>query len=170
MDGFHRPNAYLDSTQVERDGCSVPLRAIKGEPLSFDLGLLQGGLRRLKAGSALRWPAYDRRLHDPVEGAIEVPLSGVCVVEGNYLLLDEPGWRDLAALADFKIFLDCPEPVLRADKIARLVRGGRSCSSALSHYASVDRLNLERICRHRMPADITLRVDEERGISLAEPE
>ena len=37
MDGFHYPNAYLDSHTIERDGETITLRSIKGAPETFDV-------------------------------------------------------------------------------------------------------------------------------------
>ena len=42
MDGFHYPNAYLDSHTIERDGETITLRSIKGAPETFDVGLSAG--------------------------------------------------------------------------------------------------------------------------------
>ncbi len=43
--------------------------------------------------------SYDRLLHNPVEDAINID-GDIIILEGNYLLLDEEGWRDVADFAD----------------------------------------------------------------------
>ena len=124
MDGFHLPNRVLDAQTTELDGETVPLRKVKGRPESFDLPGLLDSLVRLRAGNPVAWPRYDRTLHDPVPDAITVIDEGIFVVEGMYLLLDLPDWRDLRAQADYGVFLDCPEAVFRDALLARRLPAG----------------------------------------------
>lgn len=159
MDGFHLPNRVLDERRVLIDGEDLSLRRLKGSPESYDLDALLESLRRLCAGERMSWPRYDRELHEPVEGAIEVTERGVVVVEGNYLLLDEPGWRDAAPLADATVFLDADEDLARQGLVERHERGGRSCDDAERHYAFNDLRNRHRIETQRLAADYDLRRD-----------
>lgn len=122
-DGFHYPNIYLDAHTTIRDGVEIPLRRIKGAQETFDVQKLAEKLQTLKAGEPLKWPIYDRKLHDPVDNAIEVQPEGVIIIEGNYLLLDKPPWDELHKYADLSIFLDKPFEAIREDVIARHMRG-----------------------------------------------
>lgn len=168
MDGFHLPNVELDARTTVRDGVAVPLRRIKGSPETFDLPTLLTDLGGLRRGEVLKWPRYDRTLHDPVPDALEVGERGALIVEGNYLLLDEPGWRDLRSLGDLSIFVECPEPVARERVIARYLRGGRSVEDAQRHYLRSDLPNLEWVGRSRLPADIVLRAESGRSLRRVE--
>jgi pantothenate kinase len=161
MDGFHYPNRVLDAETVMRDGCLIPLRKIKGAPESFDLSRLTESLQAIVEGKALHWPKYDRQIHDPVPEAIAVPAQGMLLVEGNYVLLDEDGWRDLSKLAALTIFVGCGEPCARERVLARLQRGGRSPEDALRHYEFNDFCNWERVMQQRVESDIVLQVREE---------
>ena len=38
LDGWHYPNAYLDSHTIERDGATLPMRRFKGSPETYDTG------------------------------------------------------------------------------------------------------------------------------------
>ncbi len=122
-DGFHYPNSYLDSHTIVRDGVKIALRQVKGAPETFDAQKLAEKLRQLKAGEPIRWPIYDRKLHDPVDDAIEIPPEGVFLIEGNYLLLNKQPWDSLHAYADLTMFLVKSFEQLRQDIIARHMKG-----------------------------------------------
>ena len=166
MDGFHYPNAGLDTTSVEIDGESVLLRKIKGDPETFDIAGMAASLRKVHLGEPLCWPRYDRQIHAPVPDALEVVSRGVVLVEGNYLLLDEPGWRELSAFADLRIFIECDEALVREDVVRRGERGGRSRESALEHFETNDSRNFRRVMLHRLAPDVILRVGPGRGLKI----
>ena len=158
MDGFHYPNRVLDAQTVTLEGVNMLLRRIKGRPESFDLAAIAASLRALKAGQAVRWPRYDRQLHDPVPDAIPVLAEGVIVVEGLYMLLDEPGWRELRAWADWGIFVECPPDLTRQALLGRGHRQGRSDEAALAHYNLVDRYTGQLVMQHRHGIDVLIRI------------
>jgi pantothenate kinase len=164
MDGFHFPNAQLDASTILRDGKSYSLRQIKGAPETFDLPTLTRSLHAMCAGREFAWPKYDRQIHDPVPNSIPVIAAGLIIIEGNYLLLDEPGWRDLKRMADLTIFIECDETLLREDMLARAKRGGRAHTSAVRHYEFTDRPNWKRVMRHRLESDVVLRVEHGRRL------
>jgi pantothenate kinase len=156
MDGFHFPNAYLKTHSVERNGETILLAQIKGAPESFDLARLASSLERLRSGQPLSWPIYDRTLHDVVPDKIPLPSEGLFIVEGNYLLLDEPGWRDLLPFADKTLFLFEPEEVLVDRLIARHIRGGKSPDHAREWVLRTDALNIRRVLTHRTQSNMYL--------------
>lgn len=158
MDGFHFPNSYLEAQTAVIDGTAVPLRKIKGSPETFDLRALQESVAALRRGDSLSWPIYDRRIHDPVPNALSVPDRGIFIVEGNYLLLDEPGWRCLKQYAHFTVFIEVTEETARERLLKRYARGGRNPDDALAHFAFSDRRNLLRIMSRRLSSDVTLEV------------
>ena len=160
MDGFHYPNHVLDAETIMRDGVSITLRKIKGAPESYDVSCFIDSLQALSEGKDLCWPKYDRQIHDPVPDAIAVSSEGMLLVEGNYVLLDEEGWRDLSKLAALTIFVECDESLARERVLARLQRGGRSPEDALRHYEFNDLRNWERVMQHRVDCDIVLKVGE----------
>jgi len=105
MDGFHLDNAILDDKG---------LRPRKGAPETFDLAGFASLVARVKAGHHVFVPAFDRALDKSINAAREMDVDVKLVVaEGNYLLLDEEGWRGLHEAWDFSAFLDVAEPVLR---------------------------------------------------------
>ena len=157
MDGFHYPQAYLDVHSIVRDGAEIPLRSIKGAPETFDLEKLSRALERARTQD-IRWPVYDRRLHDPVEDAL--PVTGeILLVEGNWLLLDEPGWRELDC--DYSAFIAADESLLRGRLVERKARGGLSRREAEAWYDASDGPNVRRCMARRRRADLELRLDAE---------
>ncbi|AYM90478.1 nucleoside/nucleotide kinase family protein [Serratia sp. T13T92] len=148
MDGFHRPNSWLDAQG---------LRSKKGMPETFDRQQLELALASLDQPRPF-WPTYDRVLHDPVPNAIEVT-APVTIVEGNWLLLDDPGWRDLARHSDLTLFIQAPAQQLRARLIERKMRGGSSLEQASTFYQQTDGPNVDRVLQHSLPATITLQWD-----------
>lgn len=160
LDGFHHANAFLDANTIVRDGKEVSLRSIKGAPETFDLHEFTIDLQKLRQGEEMRWPLYSRKIHEFIAEAISVIKDGICVVEGNYLLLNEPGWQKVAKMCDLSIFIEGNEPVARAKTIARHELGGKTHEAALAHYMRSDFRNFQRIMENRLPADIILHVDE----------
>ena len=155
LDGFHFPNEVMQRSTILRDGRQRLMHDYKGAPESFDLAALRGKLEALRRGEDLRWPLYDRKIHDPVEDAIAVN-SPLLILEGNYVLLDAPGWRDLRGLADFGIFLETEVDLTRERLRRRKLRGGYDMDWVEGHYARSDGPNTQLILGRRLPADITL--------------
>ena len=157
MDGFHYPNAYLDSHVVTEGGERKLLRARKGAPFTFDVDALARAITDLRSASPKPWPAYSRERHDVVPAAIGIT-GEIVLVEGNYLLLDEPRWRDLAAMADQTIFLSAREDMLRNRLVGRKVAGGMARADAEAWYEASDGKNVRAVLGARLPADIELKL------------
>ena len=88
MDGFHLDNSILTDRQIlDR----------KGSPPSFDaIGLLRL-VQVLGAAQELYYPVFDRTRDLSIAGAGYIsPECDTIVIEGNYLLMDAPIWRDMA--------------------------------------------------------------------------
>ena len=159
MDGFHYPNSYLASHTILRDGAEIPLKNIKGAPETFDVAHLAAKLAAAKEG-ATPFPVYDRRIHDVVPDAL-IADAPILLVEGNWLLLDEEPWRDLRALADYRIRIDAPSALLKDRLIARKVQGGLSEAEARAFYEASDAPNVLRFAAHAGAADEIWRMEED---------
>ena len=167
MDGFHFPQRWLDSHTVRRDGETLPLARVKGAPESFDLASLRRAVERIAAGEDCRLPVYDRKLHDPVPDALAVA-GDVVLLEGNYLLLDAPGWRELCRFADYTIGVTADPEQLRSRLIARHIAGGKREDAVVRHVDGSDMRNI-RLCLDRaLPADLRLRLREDGGFEVEE--
>ena len=158
LDGYHYPNARLAAAPAPPGVAEPgPMALYKGAPFTFDAGRLAGDLRRLRCGAALSLPAYDRAVHEPVEGRLDVAAGDrLAIVEGNYLLCREPGWQAVSDQFDLRIFLELPPGANREPLVARHMRGGRSREDAERHYERTDRPNAERVAGSAEAADIVI--------------
>ena len=152
MDGFHLPQAYIASRTVWRNGREMSMLRIKGAPETFDVKKLSQALRDLQKRD-VKWPVYDRLLHDAVEDALCVT-ADIVLVEGNYLLLDEEIWRDLPH--DYAVFISADEERLRDRLICRKMRSGATYEAALSHSETADGPNVRLTLARHLSADLTL--------------
>ena len=159
MDGFHRRQEYLLSHTAEREGKTIRMVEIKGAPVTFDLEKLLSAVRRVAAGEVCGWPVYDRMLHNPVEDALTVD-GEIVLLEGNYLLLDEEGWRDLAAYADYTVSVSAGEELLRNRLIDRKIHTGVAEDAAVRFVDYSDMPNVRLCLARSAPADLQLRLDD----------
>ena len=147
MDGFHLADVTLDR---------LGLRERKGAPETFDAWGYAALLARLRSepDHVVYAPAFERDLEQPLAGAVAVPPEAQLVVtEGNYLLLDEPGWRAARAQLDEVWFLDEDEDLRRSRLVARHVAFGKTPEEAAAWVARVDDANAEVVARTRAGAD-----------------
>ena len=158
MDGFHCYRDYLAAHTIVRDGEEIPLSKIKGAPETFDLTRLRERIELLCSGADTPWPHYDRTLHDPVDGAILVT-GNIVLLEGNYLLLDEPGWCELKSFADYTIRIDAPEEQLYGRLYERKARSGALDADQVErHVRGSDIPNVRRVLDHSFEGDLNLRM------------
>lgn len=159
MDGFHRRQEYLVSHSTIRDGKEIKMVEIKGAPETFDLDLFTDRIRQVLSGGSISWPAYDRHLHNPVENAIQIG-SDIVLLEGNYLLLNEDGWRELKGYSDYSIFISADEKMLRDRLIDRKMKSGNERDKAESFVDFSDMANVRLCLEHSADADLMLCIDD----------
>ncbi len=148
MDGFHYDDAVLDARG---------LRSRKGAPETFDvLGFIHM-MRRLRTEDEVAIPIFDRSMELSRAGADVVAAQDrLLVVEGNYLLLDEAPWRDLAPLFDLTVYIDVPEAELDRRLVARWAHYGRDPSEARTWIDSNDMPNIRRVTQGSRAADVVI--------------
>lgn len=148
MDGFHYDNAVLDR---------LGLRARKGAPETFDvLGFLHL-MRRLRAGGDAAIPVFDRDADLARAGADLVTVADkYLIVEGNYLLLNDAPWCDLAPLFDLSIFIDVPITELDRRLVDRWHHHGKTADEARHWIDSNDMPNIRRVTSGSRQADIVI--------------
>lgn len=158
MDGFHLAD--------------VALRALgrldaKGAPDTFDAGGYVALLRRLRADAedVIYAPMFERDLEQPLAGAIAVPRAARLVItEGNYLLVDDDRWVDVAPQLDEVWFCE-PRPEVRlAQLTARHVAFGKSPQRAAAWVAAVDEPNAALVESTRARADLVVPADVLEGL------
>lgn len=155
MDGFHRRQEYLLSHETEVDGVMMPMVKIKGAPITFDLEGLTAKIKQVKEGATCGWPTYDRHLHNSIEDAIQVT-GDIIVLEGNYLLLDEDGWRDLHNMADYTLFIRADEDMLRERLVSRKAASGNTLEKAAQFVDFSDMRNVRLCLNHSLKPDMEL--------------
>ncbi|MCR5556639.1 MAG: nucleoside/nucleotide kinase family protein [Butyrivibrio sp.] len=155
MDGFHRRQEYLLSHETDVDGVMMPMVKIKGAPITFDLESLTEKIRQVKEGENCGWPAYDRHLHNPIEDAVWVT-GDIIVLEGNYLLLDADGWKDLHKMADYTLFITAKEDMLRERLVSRKAASGNTLEKAAEFVDFSDMKNVRLCLNHSLKPDMEL--------------
>jgi len=140
MDGFHLDNAILASRGWQ---------AVKGAPHTFDVAGFQALITRLRdaptdhseqgSGEPLYIPVFDRSmdLARCAASAVEEH-HRIILVEGNYLLLDRPGWRNLARYFDLSVMLEVPLETLKTRLIERWILHGMASDAARERALSND--------------------------------
>lgn len=153
LDGFHYPNKYLTSHSIERDGQVLPLSSIKGSPETFAVDKLMGKLTDVRQRD-VRWPIYDRNIHDVIDEMVTVKRPLV-ILEGNWLLLGEERWQNIRSFADYTLFITADPADLKNRLIQRKIAGGSTLAAAETFYQKSDRLNVERCLKKSWPAEET---------------
>jgi pantothenate kinase len=140
MDGYHLANvelARLGRTQR------------KGAPDTFDSAGYAALLRRLRQqpeGEIIYAPDYRREFEEGIAGAIPVmPETRLLITEGNYLLLNEGHWAQVAPLLDETWYVEV-DPTLRTRRLTqRHVQFGRSLADAAQWVLQTDEPNARLI-------------------------
>jgi pantothenate kinase len=140
MDGFH-----LAQSELERQGTA----SRKGAPHTFDAAGYAVLLRRLKQqpeGEVVYAPDFRREIEEPVAGAIPVfSHTPLVISEGNYLLLEDGAWGQVAGLFDEIWFLNV-DAALRLERLTqRHMQFGRSREQATAWIANNDEPNARAI-------------------------
>lgn len=153
MDGFH-----LAQVELRRLGRAER----KGAPDTFDSAGYVALLRRLheqRADEIVYAPEFRREIEEPVAGAIAVlPGTQLVVTEGNYLLLQEGAWGDVAPLLDEVWYVEVDD-ALRVERLVRRHQQfGRSFEEARAWVEQTDEPNARRIAATRERAHRVVRV------------
>ena len=150
MDGFH-----LHDDELARLGLS----SRKGAPETFDVAGYVALLGRLRAetSTVVYAPEFDRSRELSVAGAIAVrPSHRLVVTEGNYLLLDAPGWREVRPLLDEVWFVEADDTVRRPRLVQRHVDHGKPPELARRWEETSDQPNALLVARTRAAADLVV--------------
>jgi hypothetical protein len=153
IDGYQFTNAYMNITNIERDGEQILMRDVKGAPETFDIDLLVDKIREARQ-EGTDWNIYDRNIHDVLPDYWSVE-DDIILIEGNYLLLKEAGWTNVRVLGDYSVFIEAPQEILRGRLINRKVAGGTSREEAEKFYEFSDAKNIERVLKNSARADET---------------
>jgi pantothenate kinase len=153
MDGYHFDDAVLNARGH---------RARKGAPHTFDLDGFRVMLERLRTddGRDVAVPVFDRSIEIARAGArIIAGGTRVILAEGNYFLLDEPGWRDLAPLFDLTVMVEASEDLL-GERLNRRWEGFGYAPDAIAEKMEGNDLpNMRLVLTRSRLADVVVRSD-----------
>ena len=148
MDGFHLDNSVL----ADRG-----LLSQKGAPETFDVVGFLRLIKALQASKPMRYPTFDRVADRTVPDAgLVTAETRIVVVEGNYVLLQQPVWCDLFALFDLTVMLCVPHDVLRVRLIDRWRNHGLTEAEAIARADGNDMLNVDTVQQFSRRADAIL--------------
>ena len=148
MDGFHLANVELQ--RLGRAGR-------KGAPDTFDAdgyaALLQR-LRHQRPDEIVYAPEFRREIEEPIAGAIPIfPDRPLLIAEGNYLLLDQGPWAQVAGLLDQCWYVEVDAATRLERLVARHIQFGRTREQALEWVRVTDEPNARVIEGTRGRAD-----------------
>lgn len=153
MDGFHYDDGLLNE---------MGRRAHKGAPDTFDVGGLLHCMRRLSANDeeAVAVPVFDRTLEISRGSARLIKRDvKVILVEGNYLLLREAPWQEVAPLCNVTVLVTAQRETLRRRLQARW-RGFNLPEDEVRRKVEENDLpNADYVLRHSAGADYILETD-----------
>jgi pantothenate kinase len=147
MDGYHYDDIVLDARGH---------RARKGAPHTFDVDGFAAMLARLRAddGRDVAVPVFDRSIEIARAGARIIPAATrLVIVEGNYLLLDDPAWAQLRPFFDRTVFLRVPEAELTRRLAARWEGYGMDAGTVREKCEGNDLPNARLVSASSVPAD-----------------
>ena len=148
MDGFHLDNRILDKRGI---------RDRKGSPQSFDVMGFKSLVERLKDNTEVIAPIFDRRQDISIAGAEIISAeTKVVIVEGNYLLLDAPIWRDHSRYWDYSVFLSAPISELERRLKQRWNNHRKPQAEALAHIENNDLPNARLVLENRLDCDLEI--------------
>lgn len=153
MDGFH-----LSDRELLRLG----LLERKGAPETFDSYGYAALLRRLKGprDAVVYAPGFERTIEQPIAGVVPVyPSARTILTEGNYLLLDEPGFRDVRAQCTEVWYYEQDDRLRVRRLIERHIEFGKSRAAAAEWVERVDEPNARLIEATKTRADLVVRVE-----------
>lgn len=148
MDGFHFDDGVLRARGR---------LARKGAPDTFDVGGLIALHQRLASNdeAEIAVPLFDRKLEISRAGARIIDQSvQVVLVEGNYLLLNQSPWDQLAAFYDLTVQIDVAEDELTSRLEERWRVHGFSTEEGQRRVADNDLPNARFVIAQSRPADI----------------
>ncbi|KAL1413612.1 hypothetical protein Q8F55_001387 [Vanrija albida] len=157
QDGWHYTRAQLD---LFPDPEAAHWR--RGAAFTFDLGSYAAFVEALRvpleAAAPIPFPTFDHKLKDPRPSPTPIlPRHRIVVVEGLYTMLDEPGWREPAALMDRRVWVEVPRDVVFRRVLKRNTEAGIvSLELAEKRVNQSDMVNGDDVYAHRFEVTDTI--------------
>ena len=152
MDGFHLANEEL---------IRLGRNTRKGAPDTFDVDGYLSALQRVRAREHdVLVPRFHRQIEEPVAGAIRIAVDvDLVITDGNYLLLQQDRWSEVAQHLDESWMLRPNDAVRHERLVARHVVHGRTVEQAEAWVHTVDEPNAVLIGQLSAAADLVITTD-----------
>lgn len=145
MDGFHLDNRILKARgQLDE----------KGAIHSFDAAGFAAIIKKISAEQAVFVPEFDRDLDLSRAGAIEITNQRLIIVEGNYLLHNEPPWSDLLPFWTLSVWVDVSLEMVEARCIKRWLDHGLDPGAARARAQQNDVKNAQNAIQNHLEPDL----------------
>jgi pantothenate kinase len=116
-------------------------------------------LRRLRRDrhNTVYAPGFERTLEQPLAGLVPVfPAAHTVLTEGNYLLLDEPDWRQVRNQCSEVWYVEQDDQLRVRQLVERHIAFGKSPQAAEAWVREVDEPNAELVRTTRDRADLVV--------------
>ncbi|WP_422063341.1 nucleoside triphosphate hydrolase [Shimia sp.] len=154
MDGFHFDNAVLR----ERGRT-----AHKGAPDTFDVAALHMVLQRLRTafgGEDIALPVFDRTLDlSRASARLVTKHTKILLVEGNYLLVDQPPWDTLRSFFAMTVMIDVDLETIRERLLKRWTDLNFTQAQAIAKADDNDLPNARFVLQNSASPDFILSQD-----------
>lgn len=163
MDGFHYTRATLSAMSDPENA-----HARRGAAFTFDAAGYLALIAEIRANTRgdVWAPSFDHAVKDPKERDYRISERiRVVIVEGLYVALDEPVWREAGAIFDELWFVEVDLEVARRRLRERHVRAGISKTIEEGDRRAVenDLVNGKQILDNRLPLAEVLQSVEDEG-------
>jgi pantothenate kinase len=152
FDGFHLANVLLDGTER---------KARKGAIDTFDLAGYRVLVQRLRAADepVVYAPAYAREVEEPIAASIAIErATPIVIVEGNYLLADQPDLALARSLLDEVWYVQTADQTRVHRLIQRHIQFGKTYAEARAWALGSDEANARAIRETRDRADLIIHI------------
>lgn len=153
MDGYHLSNAQL--ARLERSDR-------KGAPDTFDSFGFADLLKRIKTNRSvdIYFPVFFREMEESIaaEGVV-LSSTELVITEGNYLLYDQDGWKDVAPQLTESWYVQVDDEVRLERLVKRHHHYGKDLDAAFAWAHGTDERNAQLVEKTKAKADVIINLE-----------
>lgn len=153
MDGYHLSNAQL--ARLERSDR-------KGAPDTFDSYGFADLLKRIKTNKSvdIYFPVFFREMEESIaaEGVV-LSTTNLVITEGNYLLYDRDGWKDVAPQLTESWYVQVDDEVRLERLVKRHHHYGKDLDAAFAWAHGTDERNAQLVEKTKAKADVIINLE-----------
>lgn len=163
QDGFHYYRSELEKFPNRDEAFKR-----RGAPFTFNSKLFLKLVRLLREpinkDVTITAPDFDHKLKDPKTQAIKIePIHRIVIIEGNYVLLKDPNWKDVGSLVDERWKIHVETKTARDRIVKRHLQSGvaNTVEEAIERCDNNDMINAQYIRMNSCVPDLVIEsVDE----------